>query len=168
MGADWLDFGAENDHARPAEAFLKRIFRDFIHDAETRYFYQILVQKERGGAAPITLPFRCDSPNLRRFMALRIGLLPDAGRRQGQFQGPGAASGALRAAAFVGCGDTATDDLIKVCGWCKQVACERGRTWLEPEEAVVRLGLFEAPAAPTITHGICPACSGRLRAELAQ
>ena len=33
-----------------------------------------------------------------------------------------------------------------------------GARWRTLEEAVADMALFDAPALPAITHGICPAC----------
>jgi hypothetical protein len=55
------------------------------------------------------------------------------------------------------------EPLLRVCSWCKKVDTRWG--WCEAEEAVVRLGLFEAQALPDITHGICQDCYERVAAS---
>jgi hypothetical protein len=46
--------------------------------------------------------------------------------------------------------------LLTICGWCMRVPVTG--TWLEIEEAIPALGLFEASAMPQLSHGMCPAC----------
>jgi hypothetical protein len=43
-----------------------------------------------------------------------------------------------------------------MCGWCKRVAI--GDAWMEVEDAVSELRLFERKVLPDISHGICPDC----------
>ncbi|HVY72111.1 MAG TPA: hypothetical protein VHH73_19410, partial [Verrucomicrobiae bacterium] len=45
--------------------------------------------------------------------------------------------------------------LVKVCSWCKRVATPK---WVQAEQAVAKLGLFELEPPPGITHGICDDC----------
>ena len=56
------------------------------------------------------------------------------------------------------------DACIRMCSWCKNVAVDEG--WVEVEEAVARLRLFETDVLPQITHGVCDACSRRIRGRL--
>lgn len=49
-----------------------------------------------------------------------------------------------------------SEDLLRVCGWCKKV--DVGGRWKEVEEAVPLLGLFEQTLLPHLTHGICEDC----------
>jgi hypothetical protein len=44
-----------------------------------------------------------------------------------------------------------------MCGWCKRTQLPTGR-WVEIEEAVEELGLFEDSPLPGVTHGICLPC----------
>jgi hypothetical protein len=43
-----------------------------------------------------------------------------------------------------------------MCGWCKRVSVRN--TWVEVEDAVLELRLFEREVLPDLTHGICPGC----------
>jgi hypothetical protein len=49
-----------------------------------------------------------------------------------------------------------TEMLLRMCAWCKKIHV--GSSWLEIEEAIGRMGLFDHAAMPTITHGICDRC----------
>jgi hypothetical protein len=50
-----------------------------------------------------------------------------------------------------------SDQVVTVCSWCKKVRIGTG-DWVEVEEAVDRLELFNANVRPRLNHGICPPC----------
>ncbi len=56
-----------------------------------------------------------------------------------------------------------TEALLRMCAWCKRIAADGD--WLEVEEAGGRLRLFDRPAVPTITHGICDPCFNSVMTE---
>ena len=47
----------------------------FIADPETTYLYKQIFAKIRSGKSPVRIPFRCDSPECRRFMEMKLSLL---------------------------------------------------------------------------------------------
>jgi hypothetical protein len=47
-----------------------------------------------------------------------------------------------------------------MCGWCDRFLVDG--EWVEVEEAVARLGLFQLPEMPAISHGVCPDCTEML------
>lgn len=151
----WYAFARENGadglHAGTVEG---RSLWEFIDHAETRMIFEMLVQRVRGGGR-ITLSFRCDSPRQRRFMGLELAALPE--------QGVEFRSRILRVEdrEWMGLFDAGTKrsgELLRVCSWCKKVDV-RTHGWLEVEQAVRALRLFEAPLLPAITHGICESCN---------
>jgi hypothetical protein len=60
-----------------------------------------------------------------------------------------------------------SDDLVRSCGWCKKIAIPQEQ-WVEVEEAVEVLRLFDRQSLPRITHGICPQCHTQFLAEIDQ
>lgn len=56
-----------------------------------------------------------------------------------------------------------SNELLQMCSWCKRVALP---DWVEAEEAVSRLKVFETELLPRITHAICPACLENLEKEI--
>ena len=50
-----------------------------------------------------------------------------------------------------------SEEYVTVCSWCKKVELP-GATWVEVEEAVEHLRLFDRAVLPQLTHGICPTC----------
>ena len=52
-----------------------------------------------------------------------------------------------------------------MCGWCSRVWA--GGAWVEVEAAAGRLGLFERPLLPSMSHGICEDCYARVTETVA-
>lgn len=163
ISPEWLDFAAENAYARDAAFFLQRPLWDFVDDSETRYLYRTLLDKVRARGGALSLPYRCDSPDCRRFMEMRIVPESDDGRVRFESR-----ILRLQPRPHVPLLDPATPrshDLLKVCGWCKRVDC-KPHSWLEAEQAIQLLGLFESAELPAISHGICPQCADQVEMEI--
>lgn len=156
---DWRAFAVENGAPALAEAALigTSLWR-YITDATTVHLYRLLLQRLHARGGPLRVPFRCDAPALRRYMELELAPLDDGGVR---FT---AAVLRLEARAPVPLLDAALQrggGLLRMCSWCKRVELGDG-TWVEVEEAVMRLALFDHAAPPHITHGMCGDCFARL------
>ncbi len=145
---DWLD--------SRAQLLLGSCLWDHISDRRTQQIYRDLVAKVRRTDLPVTVPLRCDTPELRRFLELRIRHL---GGGTVEF-----ASSVLRLeprppvrllVAVV----PRSEKLIVMCSWCKRMATPE---WLEVEAAIAKLNLFDAAVFPAITHGICEECARKL------
>ncbi len=120
--------------------------------------YQLMFGRAREKNQEIRLPFRCDSPDLRRFMELSIqpigdGALNLAGeilRRESRPYAVVLDSNAPRG-----------NYLLQICSWCKKLHLSN-KGWVEAETAVSELGLFTSTEIPELTHGICPSCKHEL------
>ena len=119
----------------------------------------MLVRRVRGGLGSVELPFRCDGPAIRREMSIRIASQSSgrfvlfsarllAERRRDEFQ-PMLATWTPR-----------SEEILTMCGWCDRFLVDDA--WVEVEEAVARLGLFELATLPAISHGVCPDCTEML------
>jgi hypothetical protein len=67
---EWLSFGSENVYNLSQDVVVNKSLWDFIIDKETQHLYKIMLEKVRAVNARIKFPFRCDSPDCRRFMEL--------------------------------------------------------------------------------------------------
>jgi hypothetical protein len=121
----------------------------------------MLVRRLRRENRSVELPFRCDGPDVRREMNLRIACHSsgrfvlfsarlDSEERRPELQ-PLLSSETPRGA-----------QTLIMCGWCDRFLVEGA--WLEVEEAAARLGLFQLEEMPAISHGVCPACGEMLMA----
>jgi hypothetical protein len=159
----WLSFADENDARNLTRDFvLGKSLWEFITDKETRHLYQIMLDKVRTSKSAITIPFRCDSPNCRRYMELKIEALTEdliqfsSRILKQEFRDPNK---------LLDESENRSNQTLTICGWCKKV--KAGAEWVEVEEAIEYFGLYENVPIPQLTHGMCPTCSENLRRELA-
>ncbi|MGA8746132.1 MAG: hypothetical protein WB507_09735 [Solirubrobacterales bacterium] len=152
---------AEENGWDGADASLGRVLWDFVSGGETRKIQRMLLRRIRNEVRTVELAFRCDGPDVRREMEIRISadragrvvlfstrLRSEEAREISQpMLDPNASRGA---------------DLVAMCAWCDRF--EVGADWVEIEEAATRLELFRRSKLPQISHGICPECSGKLLA----
>jgi len=159
----WLAFARENGAPELTAALVtdQSLWR-FIQGRETAYLYKQIFSRVRAGNSPVKFPFRCDSPDCRRFMEMKLSLLSGAAiefttkLRQWEYRQP--------LDLLTGSGDR-SEQFVKICSWCKKIYIpERG--WGEVEEAIGPLDLFGNHARPRMTHTICEACSDFIRQEL--
>lgn len=163
VSPEWEDFALEN--ATPCLAGGQAIGRplmDFITDPSTQEIYRLILEHVRRDRLPTVVPFRCDSPALRRFMELRIS--PARGDEV-QFEGCLLRLEPRDPVPLLEPAVPRSSEFVTICGWCKRVRVHTA--WLEVESAVERLGLFNRSPLPQLTHGICGECAERANRELA-
>lgn len=153
-------FAEENGWNDAAES-LGRSLWDFVAGEEVRKLQRLLLRRIRDEVRDVELPFRCDSPELRREMEIRIVAHPSgrtvlfsARLRAAQPREP--AQPLLDPLAVRG------DELLEMCSWCDRFQVEG--EWVEVEEAAARLELFRRSKLPALSYGICPDCNAMLLA----
>jgi hypothetical protein len=151
----WLAFARENGAPELSEqAMIGRSLWDFIEGAETTRLYQAIFQRVRSTVPRVIVPFRCDSPTLRRQMRLEIHRGPENSIRL---------DGVLERVELtpqlnlLDPGFPRSDDLLTMCSCCKRAIIEPVG-WLEIDQAAARLHLLERDRAPRIRQTICPDC----------
>jgi len=155
MNEQWDAFAIRNKSPHLVQQNVMRCnLWTFIQDPETRHLHKTLVYRVRAKKKILNLPFRCDSPALRRFM--EMDLLPLA-RGVVEFHCRTIKTEPRDAVALLVPGRPAGQDLIRMCSWCKKVDVGAGH-WVEIEQAVASLRLFERDSLPHITHTMCDAC----------
>jgi hypothetical protein len=163
VSPQWIAFARDNDAAHLAlRSPLGESLWRFIDGEATRDLYHVLFQRVRTQSRPITIPFRCDSPSVRRFMGLTMSPLPDDGielcgslLRHERRQRVDILNSAVKR----------SDQWLTVCSWCKRAHVpEFG--WVEIEEAIVCLNVSNSPVLPNLTGGICSDCRRRIEGEL--
>lgn len=154
----WNAFAVLNDTPELlGPAVLGRRVSDGIAGEETRLIYEQLRERAYAGA-PIELPYRCDSPMLRRHMSLSIvavggelefrsRLVDLAMRLPVRVLDPHARR---------------SSGMLTVCSWCNRGRV--GNRWAEIEEVVAELRLFDAPV-PQLTHDMCHDCQVQVMGE---
>jgi hypothetical protein len=160
---DWLAFARENGAPRlAAAAVLGQSLWRFIQSQETVYLYQQLLAKLRTGRRPLVFPIRCDAPDCRRFLEMKLSLL--AGRAV-QFQTSILRQEYRQPLDFLGASRDRSREFLKVCSWCNKIYIP-DHGWGEPEEAIGALDLFGPGSMPRMTHTICGSCFDFIRQKL--
>ncbi len=153
-------FAEENGWAE-AGTSLGRSLWDYVAGEEMRKLQRMLVRRIRDEVGSVELPFRCDGPEVRREMDIRIVARPGGRavlfsarlRSEEEREEP---QPLLDPAAPRG------EEVLAMCGWCDRFEVEG--EWVEVEEAARRLELFARPELPALSHGICPNCNELLLA----
>ena len=151
----WVDegfrrFAEANGVPELADTVIGRPLWDYVDGLETQELLRILFNRA-SMYGPMSFPYRCDGPAVRRSMVLEVTPTADGGLEL---------SSRLRSAEsrppvrLNGNGHRTTE-LLRLCSWCNRLEAEG--VWVEPELGVTLVRPFEQPT-PSITHGICPAC----------
>ncbi|MBK1633104.1 hypothetical protein CKO31_20585 [Thiohalocapsa halophila] len=154
----WLAFATENDWPDGAPAVLGSPLMSYIADAKTRHIYRLLIDRVRATGHPLQFRYRCDSPDLRRFMEMRM-----SSKAEGEVE---LRSRVLRLEGRdpIPVLDTTqprhSGNPLQICSWCKAIYAQA--TWLNLEEAMHTLDVLSDAVLPELTHGICPDCSDRM------
>ena len=152
---------AEENGWEEAGTSLGRSLWDYVAGEEMKKLQRMLVRRVRDEVGDVELPFRCDGPDVRREMDIRIVARP--GGRVVLF------SARLRSEQtreepqpLLDPETPRGEEILTMCGWCDRFAVDG--EWVEVEEAARRLELFDRPELPTLSHGICPDCNELLLA----
>lgn len=151
----WLAFARENGAVDLTEdKVCGRSLWDFVSDEVTREVYLDIHARVRLTGSSMVLPFRCDSPSVRRQMQLTI-----TGEQSGHIMYD---SLLLKAESrrWLGALESKrprSDVILRMCSCCKRVLTEP-MGWLDLEDAYVTLRIFEAPEAPQLQYTVCPEC----------
>jgi hypothetical protein len=141
---------------------LGRPLWEYITDHTTRVLYQDILARVRSGRS-VRFNLRCDSPECRRLLEMDVSRgLNDVI----EFRVRTLSQQAREPQPLFDSDRPHSNEFVRACGWCKKVVAS-GR-WVEVEEAVLLLGLFERPILPDVTHGICEDCSSRMVATARQ
>lgn len=157
VNAEWDRFAVENGAAELRSGrVLARTIWDFIADPTTRHLYETALAQVRAGRE-VRFPFRCDGPQIRRFLEMTATAAGEGGV---EFRVRTLKTESRAAVRLLDPEVPRAGEPLRMCAWCKRVVA--GGAYLEVEDAIAALGLFDAPVLPPVTHGICPACEARM------
>jgi hypothetical protein len=160
----WSAFALANagDRSLLPPAILGRPLWEQVTDETTRQLYLRLHERVRAGATPPPIRIRCDSPAERRLLEMTLVARP-AGAIEVRTRTIRLEHRAT--VALLDRGAHRSERLLVICSWCGRLPAG-ARRWLEVEEALPALGVFEADALPRLSHGICEDCQTRLEEAL--
>ncbi|MDE3155351.1 MAG: hypothetical protein KGN76_09620 [Acidobacteriota bacterium] len=161
LGDAWTPFARENDApGLTPDVLLHHPLQAWVSGLAIWNLYALLLQKVRRTGEPVSFPYRCDGPALRRFLTMTLSSLPGGGVAftsqliRVEPRAPVALLDTRRAR---------SPQFVTLCSWCKRAKLSGGR-WGEVEEAVADLRLFADQPPPALTHGICRPCADRITA----
>lgn len=156
ISENWCSFANANAWSgtvRPENVVGHKLW-EFIQDIATVHLYQQLFSRVRAGAPSHTIPFRCDSPGERRYLNLLIKALPE---EQIEITSKIARTETRNPVNLLDPNTPRSSELIMVCSMCKKLKISH-ELWVELEEGLTRLKLFEADKMPQLSHGLCVTC----------
>jgi hypothetical protein len=130
---------------------LGRSLWDFVAGEELRKVQRLLLRRLRDEVREVELPVRCDAPDIRREMQLRIVAHPSG--RTVLFAARVRSEETREPQPILDPDAPRGEDSLEMCGWCDRFLVDG--EWVEVEEAAVRLELFRRSELPRIDHGIC-------------
>lgn len=161
VNEEWLEFARENKSAGlTRESVIGTSLWKYINDIETVHIYESLIERVKMNGNPVIVPYRCDSPQRRRFMEMKIYQIP---ANFIEFQNFILREEPRKLITLIDTAAPRNGKILELCGWCKKVLTPEG--WVEIEEAMQLLKLFNIPKLPKISHGICPACKQNFSAQ---
>ena len=162
VSPEWLEFALENGaNQLVVPGVLGKPLWPFIDGLESRHLYHVMLKKVRTAKAVICFSYRCDAPQLRRYMEMVV-------RPWGVVRGVEFNSRVVREVPrepvpLLAPTAARSAQMITMCAWCKRIATPQ---WLEVEEAIQRLQLFELDYMPQITHGLCRDCEKQIETSM--
>jgi hypothetical protein len=156
----WDEFAMSNDAAYLIRDKIvgNNIF-SFISSEAMREIWSHIFKRCRRGA-DLIFDYRCDSPDVKRFMKMELKSLPD---NHIKFISTIINEEKIDLKVI----DTSlkrNENKISMCSWCKKIRLSE-HTWLEIDKAIDHLNLFFVDNMPQITHGICKTCKKELMAN---
>jgi len=159
----WLEFARANGAPElTREAVVGRPLGPFIAGAEAGALAALLFATARLRGTTLVLPFRCDSPDERRFTTMTIEPGPDGGvlvecrldRAVTRAVVPMLDRHAPR-----------SEPPVHVCSWCRRV--RQGDAWRDVETSIADGELpGRGEPMPRVSHGICYDCAAVVKTSL--
>jgi len=165
LSESWQEFAVDNMAGiLTSEYVLNRSIFDFFADEKVKHLYKMLIDRSRTEQVKLRLPFRCDAPDRRRYMAMEVYPLNSdvLVLRSCILREENRESIALLDESI-----DRSDEFLTICSWCKRVKLSDD-DWREVEEAIESLRLFDDSVLPRLSHGMCSECFENARKELEQ
>ncbi len=156
VSGNWESFANSNgwDSEIAPKSVTGRYLWDFIQGNETQHLYDELFKKVRNGGILGPIPFRCDSPSERRYLELTLKPLSDNAI---EIQSTIIRTESRDTLNMLAEDECLSNQFLRICSMCKKIDIDKNR-WVELEEGLAYLRLFEKQEVPCLTHGICPNC----------
>ena len=148
----WVEWAGENWDAEEARRVVGMPMFEYLHSRSVRHVYRVLLNRLRGLAGRVALPYRCDSPDTRRWMEVEIEVLE---RDAVEFRSRILKEEPRDPVPVLLPETERSEELLMMCSWCKKIHVP---PWMEVELAIKDLDLFGEPTMPRLVHTICDVC----------
>ena len=153
----WLAFAAENGASITRDNVIGRDIWSSMDNPVVVNVYRHAVQRVISDHKKYQIPYRCDSPNEARWFLLDMRRVDDS---KVEFRNRMIRAEPRQSIRLLESGVPRSGSLIVMCSWCKKIR-QDGR-WLELDQAITVLRLFETRLLPAISHGACEECVDRI------
>jgi hypothetical protein len=152
----WHQFARDNNTLElTTDAILQKSLWEFITNQQVRHLYRLMLEKVRTTGEALDVYYRCDAPEWRRYLQMRM--TPSQNGRV-QFRNWLLRQEKRPPVPLLDMTLDRSEEFVIICSWCKQIKLAQD-DWVEIEEAVELLGLFEVDVLPQLSHGLCPSCA---------
>lgn len=155
VSPSWDGFARENFAVRLGRSdVVGRPLWDFIHDESTMRLYQVLLKTVREKKKKLTIPYRCDSPRVRRYMVMEVTPNDDGSVSfVNELQEIRSRSPEVYFQHKLGASNT----YYVMCSMCNKVRPWESETWNEVEDAFAALAQVDGPVE--VVYEVCDPCS---------
>ena len=131
---------------------------DFVSGTQVRQLWEVLFARVRAAGAPVFVPMRADTANLRRVLDVELHPMPEGAIRQVIEV---AWTESRPSVALFDHAHPRSETSLTCCAWCNRVQVRLG-AWEEIEDAQLTLRIEAASALPMINRGVCSGCKQSL------
>lgn len=158
----WVNFADSNEAQGLGDRVIGTPIWEYLDGAEVKSIYrEILLDLRRNlWNRPLTIPFRCDSPVVRRELRMEIRPLENGAV---EFRSILEEETPRSRIALIDSHTPRSAHSIKLCAWCRSV--RHGDRWITLEQAFEILQPFLQEPLPQISHGICPNCRSQAQSR---
>jgi len=140
------------------DTVIGRSLWDFVRGTQVRQLWEVLFERVRAIGAPVFVPMRADTANLRRVLDVELHPLPERSIRQ-VFECVW--TEARPAMALLDTAYPRNTNSVLCCAWCNRIQVRLG-AWEEIEDAQLTLRIEAADTLPALNHGVCSGCKQSL------
>lgn len=158
LSDSWHQFYIHNGGTRPSDSFVGENLFQSIAGKEVQMLYGTLLRHVRSTQVALSFPYCCYSDSLRHDLVMTI--IPQADESLLFSNAVTSITPWSKTTEIV---KQKLPQMLMLCSWCNKIKAD---TWMDPQIAVLKYGLFESMGAVNFTHGICPRCQSRILSTL--
>lgn len=159
VGGDWDRFAIDNGAEELVSGVILGMpLRTFIAGDVTRMFVEALLARVRLTGRPAIIPYRCDSPGVKRFMEMSLESIGAELISEHRFLSEQVMFSPL---SCVAAREPGARDVLKRCSMCSRLTDRSGQS-CEPDD-------YPNPSGRTVRviYHVCPDCQRRVQTRLA-